>query len=88
MDTLEPSYDGTSAYFFRSGDLGAVTLDSGGFNLPSQRTKTPWVFVKSFILGVQHVGLAEINPEPIIRGIRARGYYVWPLSRGGEGQSQ
>jgi hypothetical protein len=29
------------------------------------------------MLGVQEVVPAPIDPEPILRGIRAMGYYVW-----------
>jgi hypothetical protein len=81
------SSDGMPAFLFRAGDMAAVSQDSSGANVP-ESGEGPWVMDKYFTLGVSHVGLLEINPEPVIRGINARGYYMWRVIRGGEGQSQ
>ncbi len=86
MSNREHFSDVRTAYLFRSGDRAAVTLNSRGLDLPS--ADAPWIFTRSFTLGVQHAGLLDISPEPIIRGIRIRGHYVWIVQRGGEGQSQ
>ena len=80
--------DGRPAFFFRSGEFAAVTLDGRGANLPVVGNKGRWSLERRFTLGIRHVGLQEISPEPIIRGIAAHGYYVWQVLRGGEGQSQ
>ena len=79
--------EGRPAFFFRSGDFAAVTLDGRGANLPSVDNGR-WSLERRFTLGIRHVGLREISPEPIMRGIAAHGYYVWQVLRGGEGQSQ
>jgi hypothetical protein len=79
--------DGTPAFLFRSGGMAAVSQDSSGANLP-ECTEGPWVMERYFMLGVRDVGVLEISPEPIIRGIKATGYYMWRVMRGGEGQSQ
>jgi hypothetical protein len=84
----DPEFGSLPAFFFRSGDKGAVSLNSQGSNLPPENAEMPWILARQFALGVQDVGLLEIGPEPILRGIRARGFYVWRISRGGEGQSQ
>jgi hypothetical protein len=35
-----------------------------------------------FELGVHEAVPAAMNPEPILRGIRANGYYVWSDASG------
>jgi hypothetical protein len=32
---------------------------------------------EEFLLGVQEPVPAAISPEPVLRGIRAKGYYMW-----------
>jgi hypothetical protein len=36
-----------------------------------------WELVQTFSLGVQHVMPIDMDPEPVLRGISADGYYVW-----------
>jgi hypothetical protein len=57
--------------------LTAVTLDRDGKNLPHPSV-CRWTFAKEFQLGVQEVAPFGIDPEPILRGVAANGYFVWP----------
>ena len=63
------------ANLFRSGSYLAVTLDRAGVGLPVRDEL--WTFQQTFVLGVQHVLPFRMNPEPILRGIRACGFYMW-----------
>ncbi len=63
------------AHLFRAGPYLAVTLDRTGGGLPNR--DEPWKFQQTFVLGVQHVMPFKMNPEPILRGIRAAGFYAW-----------
>jgi hypothetical protein len=88
-DANEEELGGRPAFLFEAGGLAAVTLDSSGQNLPTSDDER-WRLVRYFTLGIRDAGLAGISPEPIIRGIHARGYYLWHKAspRGGEGTSQ
>ena len=75
-------FDVRAAYLFQCGNeqLFAVTLDKTGANLPRSSCTQGWLVRKEFRLGVQEPVPAAISPEPILRGITAKGYYIW---RGG-----
>lgn len=74
--------DSRPAHLFRSGDLYAVSLDPTGANIPRDGTYEGWEHISEFELGVHEAVPAAMNPEPIIRGIRAHGYYVWSDASG------
>ncbi len=76
-DANEEEFGGRPAYLFFSGDLAAVTLDPSGANLPAQPGEEPWLLDRSFVLGVRDVGLLDMNPEPLVLGIKTDGYYLW-----------
>ena len=69
--------DARPAHLFRCGDLYAVSLDPTGSNIPMKGCYDGWKYLAEFQLGVHDAVPAPISPEPIIRGIRAYGYYVW-----------
>ena len=73
------SMDAQEAHLFQCGDNGlfAVTLDATGMNLPRGACAEGWRLKTSFLLGVREPVPASISPEPILRGVRAVGYYVW-----------
>jgi hypothetical protein len=71
----EEELGGRPAFLFRSGTLYGVTLDAAGANLPLQGE--PWALEQYVTLGVRNVGLPNMNPEPVIRGIAANGFYIW-----------
>jgi len=83
--TMQPSLgpalddDARTAYLFRSGDSFAVSLDKAGANLPPPVDGGAWQFQQQFELGVKEAMPAPIDPEPILRGIKSRGYFVWHL---------
>ena len=54
-----------------------ITLDSSGANLPVIQSAGGWTLERYITLGIRDVGLEDINPEAVIRGIRAHGYHVW-----------
>lgn len=72
----EEELGGRPAFLFAAGAWRAVTLDSSGSNLPKPEEER-WRLVRYFTLGVRDAGLEGIDPEPILRGIVARGYFVW-----------
>jgi hypothetical protein len=71
--------DAVLAYLFQCGDNGlfAVTLDPTGRNISRGACAEGWALKTEFALGVHEPVPAAIDPEPIIRGIRALGYYIW-----------
>lgn len=72
--------DSREAYLFVSGDgqQYGVSLDREGRGLP---LNTSWIFEQAFQLGVQEGVPVPIDPEPILRGLAARGYFTWPKQR-------
>jgi hypothetical protein len=75
MSALPP--DATKAYLFYNSEelLNAVTRDRKGTNLPLLRG--PWTFQKEVMVGVQEPSTLGIDPEPILRGMRSEGYFIW-----------
>ena len=71
--------DARPVFLFQCGesDLWVTTLDGSGAILPKQRCEEGWVLRRKFPLGVHEPVPAAIDPEPIIRGIGADGYYLW-----------
>ena len=71
--------DAVEAYLFQCDDNGlfAVTLEASGANIPRGPCAEGWRLRQAFLLGVQEPVPAAISPEPILRGIRASGYYIW-----------
>jgi hypothetical protein len=69
--------DAIQAYVFTNSDelLNAVSRERNGANLPLVRG--PWTFQKEIVLGVQEPPEIGIDPEPVLRGIRAEGYFIW-----------
>ena len=76
MDTPNPD-DARPAYLFRSvsQQLLAVSLEASGTNLP--QVADDWTMIQEFPLGVHEVVPADVDPEPILRGVRARGFFIW-----------
>jgi len=70
----------TQAYLFQCGDsagLYAVSNDAAGHNIPTSACMEGWRFKASFMLGVREVMPVTIAAEPILRGLRDVGYYIW-----------
>ena len=57
----------------RSSSRKAITRQP--LQLPPSATE--WELVHTFLLGVQHIMPIDMDPEPVIRGIVADGFYVW-----------
>lgn len=74
--------DARPAYLFASEDDGwrAVALDPDGASLPRDGRQR-WRLLAEFDLGVHEPVPANIDPEPILRGIKARGFYLWRSDR-------
>ena len=72
-----------SAFLFKSpaGKYYAVSLRSSGDNLPPP-LEGSWTLLRQFQLGVQMPVPSNIDPEPILRGITADGYFIWEVERG------
>ena len=71
--------DARTAYLFQCGneELFAVSADKGGEAIPRSSCTQGWQLRQEFQLGTQDPVPAPIEPEPIIRGINAKGYYIW-----------
>jgi len=71
--------DARDAYIFsdESRRVFAVSLDREGRNLPNAKAGN-WKFCEEFPLGVREVMPYGIDPEPVLRGLAAHGYFVWP----------
>jgi hypothetical protein len=80
------SDDAQAAYLFQCGneELFAVCLDKTGARLPRSSCTQGWILREEFQLGVQRSVPAPIAPEPIVRGIAARGYYIWRSGYAGQ----
>jgi hypothetical protein len=68
-----------TAYLFQCTGEGlfAVSLDITGGNIPRTSCTEGWVLSQEFLLGIHEDVPALIMPEPIIRGVRKFGYYIW-----------
>jgi len=78
--TDDPMHDdATTAYLFQcgEGDLFAVSHDQTGANIPRGQCAQGWLLRDKFRLGVREPIPASIEPEPVLRGIAADGYYIW-----------
>jgi hypothetical protein len=71
--------DGGQAYFFQCDDNGlfAISRDRSGRNLPPGPCAEGWQFLMEFALGIHEPVPVPIDPEPVMRGLRNVGYYVW-----------
>jgi len=75
----DPHDDTTTAFLFQCGesDLFAVSRDQTGANIPKSECASGWLLRNSFRLGVREPVPVAIEPEPILRGIAANGYFIW-----------
>jgi hypothetical protein len=71
--------DARAVYLFHcaSTNCYGITLDPSGANLPDQGCAKGWQRKSEFPLGVREALPAPMNPEPILRGIAADGYFIW-----------
>ena len=71
--------DARAAYLFfcPSTNRYGVTLDKFGSNLPQQGGDAGWQLQVKFPLGIHEALPAPMDPEPVLRGIMAVGYFVW-----------
>jgi hypothetical protein len=71
--------DATEAHLFECGceQLFAISHDRSGKNLPPNTCPEGWQFKLSFALGVREAMPVAIAPEPVLRGLRSVGYYIW-----------
>lgn len=71
--------DAQAAYLFQCGDeeLFAVSPDKAGTNIPRSSCTHGWILRQEFKLGMQEPVPTAISPEPILRSITAKGYYIW-----------
>jgi hypothetical protein len=77
---LKATVDKEEAYLFECGRddrLFAISTDPGGSNLPTHTCPGQWRFKAALQLGVHEAMPRAIDPEPILRGLRNVGYYVW-----------
>jgi len=71
--------DAQPAYLFQCGDeeLFAVSPDRAGKNIPRSSCTQGWLLRQEFQLGAQKPVPAAISPEPVLRSITDKGYYIW-----------
>ncbi|RUO97364.1 hypothetical protein [Hyphomicrobium sp.] len=70
--------DATKAYLFANTEepVKAISRDREGANLPLLRGQ--WVREGEVTVGVQEPLQVDIDPEPVLRGLRSDGYFIWP----------
>lgn len=75
--------DARTAYLFQCDgeELFAVSPKKGGANIPRSSCTQGWLLRQEFQLGVEDPVPAPINSETIIRGMNAKGYYIWRVGR-------
>jgi hypothetical protein len=54
----------------------AISRDRAGANLPRNVCSGAWRMTRSFMLGVKEAMPFAIDPEPVLRGLMANGYYL------------
>lgn len=71
--------DARTAYLFQCGDeaLFAVSPDKAGNNIPRTSCTQGWLLKQEFQLGAHDPVPTAISPQPILRSIIAKGYYIW-----------
>jgi hypothetical protein len=71
--------DAQTAYLFQCGDeeLFAVSPDKAGKNIPRSSCTQGWQLRQEFKLGAETPVPAAIGSRSILRGIIAKGYYIW-----------
>lgn len=55
----------------------AITLDLTAANLPAATCLTGWVFDGEVRVSAAEPLPFRLAPEPVLRGLRGSGYYVW-----------
>jgi hypothetical protein len=80
---MHPYGETLHAYLFECDGEGlfAVSLDETGRNIPRDSCPEGWRLREPFELGVHAAVPIAISPEPLLRGIRRYGYYVWRQGR-------
>jgi hypothetical protein len=80
MASTYTTAESVRAYLFEcegDGGLLAVSLEPLGLNIPVNACFEGWRMREAFQLGVHEPMLVAIDPERMLQGIRARGYYIW-----------
>jgi hypothetical protein len=82
--------DATEAYLFECDDetLFAVSCDRTGSNIPRNLCPEGWRCKLAFELGVRETLPFAMAPEPILRGLRGLGFYIWREGSNPKGSSQ
>ena len=68
-----------TTYLFQCASEGlfAISPDKSGKTIPRSSCTEGWLLRQEFQLGTQDPVTPLMEPEPIIRGINAKGYYIW-----------
>src|SRR6185295_15541654 len=72
-------HEARTAYLFQchTEELFAVSPDKTGGNIQRSSCTQGWQLRQVFQLGTQDPVPAPIDPDPKIRGIMDKGYYIW-----------
>jgi hypothetical protein len=57
--------------------LFAILHDQSGKNFPQNICLGGWLLKLRFTLGAREAMPVAIAPEPVLRGLRSIGYYIW-----------
>jgi hypothetical protein len=70
-----------TAYLFQcqGTDLFAVSLDKTGAGIPPAATSQRWLLREEFQLGILHPVPIPVEPDAVLRGIEAKGYFLFDL---------
>ena len=75
--TMESGTRTTYLFQCASEGLFAISPDKSGKTIPRSSCTEGWLLRQEFQLGTQDPVTPLMEPEPIIRGINAKGYYIW-----------
>jgi len=75
-----PDEDAQQAYLFHCAsepDLRAISVDPEAGNIATHQCATGWVRDQELRVGVQEALPVALSPEPVLRGLRKDGFFVW-----------
>jgi len=86
-----PDDEAQRAYLFRcegDAELHAISLDVTARNIKTRQCLTSWVLEGEVVVGVHEALPLALSPEPVLRGLRHAGFYVWKAPSGPHATTQ
>lgn len=78
---MPPDWSMTAYLFqFQGTDLFAIALDSTGNTIPPLAKNERWLLRDEFQLGLLYPLPLPVDPDEVLRGIEANGYFIFDVS--------